>query len=116
MNRGQLGETLAAQYLERQGCTVLMRNFRTRYGELDIVAEQAGYLIFAEVKLRKSTRYGTPGEAVTAAKQRKLILAAEEWMQRYPHDGQPRFDVIEMLWPEGAAAPRIRHIQNAFDT
>ena len=69
MNRGQLGEDLAASYLAAHGYTIVARNFRTRYGEIDIIACKDGFVAFVEVKLRKNARFGLPREAVTHAKQ-----------------------------------------------
>ena len=115
-SRGAWGEDRAAEFLRGRGYVILARNYRCRYGEVDIIASQGGYLAFVEVKLRKSSQYGTPGEAVTCAKQKKLRTTALTWLQEHPTRLQPRFDVIEILAPQGeaTAAPRINHIINAF--
>ena len=116
MTRGELGETLAAGFLAARGYDIAARNFRTRYGELDLIARKDGFLVFVEVKLRAGTRFGEAREAVTAAKQRKLILAAQEWLSLYPDGLQPRFDVIEIYLRPGARVPEnILHLENAFD-
>lgn len=115
MNRGKLGEDLAAAFLEEHGYAILARNFRTRYGEIDVIAEKDGFVAFVEVKLRKNSRYGAPCEAVTAQKQKKILCAAEEWLALHPDGGQPRFDVLEIVLPGRAAPAAIRHLENAFD-
>lgn len=113
--KGAWGEKAARLYLEAHGWHTVTVNFRTRFGEIDIIAENEKYLIFAEVKTRKNTRYGTAREAVTPAKQAKLIAAAEAWLQENPTEKQPRFDVIEVYGEEGAPVPpRINHLENAF--
>ena len=115
MTRGAWGEELAAEYLLSQGYAIVARNFRTRFGELDIIAQKDGFLALVEVKLRKNMRYGAACEAVGAAKQKKLVLAAEEWLGLHPTSFQPRFDVIEVYLPDGLNSPTIHHLKNAFD-
>lgn len=111
---GDGGEALAAAYLVGKGYQILARNFRTRMGELDIVAQEPGNrLIFVEVKTRRGNLYGSGAEAVTAAKQRHLLLAAEVFLsQRKLWDLPMRFDVVEITWR--GDEPSIRHIENAF--
>lgn len=115
MNRGRLGEALAAEYLTAHGYEIAARNFRTRYGEIDIIARKDGFVAFVEVKLRTDTRFGLPREAVTHAKQQKLILAAEAWLAEHPDAGQPRFDVVEIVLAGRGTPSVIRHLENAFD-
>ena len=114
MTRGALGEQLAEEFLTAHGYQITARNFRTRFGEIDRIAEKGGFVVFVEVKLRKGTRFGAACEAVGSAKQKKLILAAEEWMSTHPTGLQPRFDVIEVYLPDGAPST-IHHLENAFD-
>lgn len=91
--KGAWGEKAARLYLEKRGWHTAATNFRTRFGEIDIIAENAQYVIFAEVKTRKNARYGPACEAVTPAKQAKIIVAAQAWLQEHPTEKQPRFDV-----------------------
>lgn len=113
--KGAWGEKTARLYLEQHGWHTVTVNFRTRFGEIDIIAENAQYLIFAEVKTRKNARFGAACEAVTPAKQAKLLAAAEAWLQENLTEKQPRFDVIEVYGEEGAPVPpRINHLENAF--
>ena len=111
---GNYGEQKAAEYLLKQGYGVLRRNFRTRYGEIDIIAEHNGALVFCEVKSRHTARYGTGAEAVDIRKQRKISRAAAEYLQENGlMDCAVRFDVIAILARNGET--HIDHIINAFD-
>lgn len=109
--RGARGERLAADYLRGRGFTIVLLNFRTRMGEIDIIARGGEYLVFAEVKTRKPGG-PRPAEYVGARKQARLILAAQEYLGANPTGLQPRFDVIEVIMRGGAAD--INHIENAF--
>jgi len=110
---GEWGEAQAAALLRRKGFRIVAQNFRTRYGELDIVAEKDGFLVFAEVKTRKNDRFAAAREAVDARKQERLRVTAELWLQGHPTGLQPRFDVIEVYGGPGTE-PRLVHIENAF--
>ncbi|HLV99552.1 MAG TPA: YraN family protein [Ktedonobacterales bacterium] len=80
---GAAGERLAADRLRQAGYLVRMQNYRCRAGEVDIVAEEAGDIVFVEVKTRRGAAYGLPEEAVTLAKQRKLIAAAQTYLEAH---------------------------------
>lgn len=113
---GELGEQYAAAWLESQGWQTLDRNWHCRYGELDIVSrDDAGIIVFVEVKTRRTLRYGTPQEAVTSSKQINLRHAAVQWLSdsdhRTPHNGV-RFDVITVIVRGGK--PFMHHIEGAF--
>ena len=113
--RGKFGEDKAAEYLRNNGYSIIKRNFSCRFGEIDIIAENAGYLVFVEVKLRKNDRYGEAKEFVNYAKQQKIIKTASLFLARYETEKQPRFDVIEIYSPNGDSPPvRINHIEDAF--
>ena len=113
---GRYGEALAAEYLRKKGCRILGMNYRTRLGEIDVIAADRRYVVFAEVKLRKNAAFAEAREFVTFAKRQKLAAAAEEWLQKNPQKLQPRFDVIEIYAPDGVDTkdPDIRHWENAF--
>ncbi len=92
---GQLGEDLACRELRRRGYAILARRYRTRIGELDIVARDGETVVFVEVKARATDRCGAPAEAVTPAKQRKLALMAADYLARRRLGDTPcRFDVV----------------------
>ncbi|AJP48752.1 hypothetical protein PG1C_10505 [Rugosibacter aromaticivorans] len=92
---GTAGETAAADYLERQGLTVLERNFRVRGGELDLICRAGDVIVFVEVRLRNHKGYGGAAASITVTKQHRLILAAQHWLtRRHQHDAPCRFDCV----------------------
>ena len=112
---GHWGEDRAAEYLVRAGFRIEERNYSSRYGEIDIIASDTLFLVFAEVKLRKNDRFAQAGEAVTWTKRKKILLCARQWLVDHPTEKQPRFDVLEIYAPLGSAGPtRIFHLENAF--
>ena len=78
---GAQGESIAAAHLEASGLKITARNFRTRYGEIDLIAEDGDTLVFVEVKTRRGGTFGTPEEAVTARKRQHLAMAAAIYLQ-----------------------------------
>ena len=111
---GQAWEDLAAAHLRRSGYQILERNFRCQPGEIDFIAMDGPVLCFVEVKGRHGLRFGLPEEAVTVEKQRRIFLAAQEYLRRArPAPGQRRFDVVSIL--EGEGRPAIRILRNAFE-
>ena len=109
---GQKYEELAVKYLEHRGYLILERNYRCPYGEIDIIARTGEYLVFVEVKYRKSTAWGSPEEAVDGRKQRRISRAALCFYgtNGYERNVPCRFDVIGVDGKE-----KISHIENAFD-
>ena len=117
---GATGETLAVKHLKQLGYKIIEQNFRVCYGEIDIIAEQDGTLVFIEVKTRTGKRYGLPFDSITANKQNHLSKAALEYMSRNNcHDRAARFDVISVQFDGGEPGKlsdaRIEIIKNAFD-
>jgi putative endonuclease len=111
MNRaGARAEELCAELLRKAGLRVLARNWRCRHGEIDLVAEEGGTLVFAEVRFRSGERFGGAAESVTAAKQARLVAAARLYLMRRPQ-ADCRFDVLLL---DSLEASRIRWIRNAF--
>jgi len=111
---GELGENLACDALRRRGYAVLARRYRTRVGEIDIVAADGDTLVFVEVKARRNTRCGIPAEAVTWWKQRRIITMARHYMAVHRcHDRPVRFDVVSVLAPVGER-PSVEVIRGAF--
>ena len=93
---GDKYERLAAEHLQRAGYRIRERNFRCKFGEVDLIAEKDGYLVFVEVKYRSTARYGMPSEAVDARKQKRIRQAAQLYLQRTGQADRPlRFDVAE---------------------
>ena len=113
---GAFGERKAANYLRLHGYRIVDTNCRYRQGEIDIIAQKRGYIVFVEVKLRKNNAFGEAREFVTYAKQQRVIMAAQLWLQSHETELQPRFDVIEIYAPEGLETknPEIRQLEDAF--
>lgn len=113
---GAWGEEKAARFLESRGYRILERNFHSRYGEIDIIAENGEFLVFAEVRLRKTSHYGSPEASVDIRKQEKLRRTAEFYLQTHDTEKQPRFDVIALRAKDGMDTRPlpVHHIINAF--
>ena len=112
---GRWGEEQAASYLKKRGYTILGMNFTCRMGEIDIIARKHGYIVFAEVKLRKNADFAQAREFVTYSKQQRVKTAAQLWLSQNDTALQPRFDVVEIYAPEGVDGRiSIELIENAF--
>jgi putative endonuclease len=112
---GKTGEDLACDELRRRGYAILDRRYRTRSGELDIVARDGGVLVFVEVKTRASSRYGAPSDALTPAKCRQVAaMAADYLVRRRPRAHGCRFDVVAVTFDD-TGRPAIEVIPNAFE-
>ena len=113
--RGFLGENLAVSELTRRGYAILDRRYRTRRGEIDIVADDGGTIVFVEVKARATGDFGGGAEAVTPFKQRRLVSMAIDYLARRGLTDRPcRFDVIAIDDVDGPC-PLIRVYCSAFD-
>jgi putative endonuclease len=116
---GKWGEDLAAGYLSERGYTILGRNIRTAYGELDLVAhqevEEGPVVVFVEVKTRRSKKFGYPEDAITARKREHLLSSAQAYLQEHPElDKDWRVDVIAIQKFSPDHPPMIRHFENAL--
>ena len=106
---GRVGEEKAAEFLRKKGFKIIKTNYKTHAGEIDIIAEDNGTLVFVEVKTRSGDAYGLPCEAVDLKKQEKYFKVATEYLQREKKLDSPcRFDVVEIEKGE------INHIFDAF--
>lgn len=114
---GAWGEALAAEYLHKKHHKILASGYRCRFGEIDLIACDKKYLLFVEVKLRKSAAFAEAREFVDLKKQYRLRTTAQMYLSQNPTQLQPRFDVIEIYAPEGTATrrPIINHLENAFE-
>ena len=111
---GKLGEDLACAELERLGYAILDRRYRTKFGEIDIVASDAGTTVFVEVKTRVGEQFGGGAEAITTWKQRRLTQMAVDYLARHRlHDRPCRFDVVAIDMDDGRA--RIQVYAHAFE-
>jgi putative endonuclease len=112
---GRKGEELAADHLLEKGFEILVRNYRQKIGEIDIIARDREWLVFVEVKTRKSTSFGQPFEAVTKKKQLQVCRVALDYMSRNKLlDQQARFDVISILINNNGKAD-VEHLDNCFE-
>lgn len=114
---GRWGESLAASYLRKKKYTLLAANYRCRFGEIDLIAENRKYLVFVEVKLRKSADFAQAMEFVDCRKQERIRQTASMFLASHEAlTKQPRFDVIEIYAPDGlkTANPEIKHLEDAF--
>lgn len=114
---GAEGERRVADYLRRKGCIIVKRNYRDRFGEIDIIAENETYLIFVEVKTRSADAPVSGFEAVDSAKRRRLSRTGLAFVRRLRTDLRPRFDVAEVtvsLGQDGRESWHLRYIENAF--
>jgi len=111
---GLYGEQAAARHLVSSGYAIICRRWRTRTGEIDLVARRGDEIVFVEVKTRSGSCYGAPEESVTAAKRRRLRSAAYAFLDAKGWRRKPfRIDVIAVLAPSGAGEPVIRHLPHA---
>ena len=115
--RGAWGEALAAEYLRRNRYKIEAVGYSCKFGEIDLIASDKQYLVFVEVKLRRTADFARAMEYVNRAKQDRIRVTASLYLSQYPTRLQPRFDVIEIYAPEGIATakPEIRHLENAFE-
>ena len=113
---GAWGEDLAARYLRKKRYEIVAAGFRSRYGEIDLIVQNRKFLVFVEVKLRKSADFAKAMEYVDRKKQERIKTTAAVYLSMYPTNLQPRFDVIEIYAPEGMQTirPEINHWEDAF--
>ena len=113
---GFWGEHLAAEYLRKKRYRILATGYRSRFGEIDLIVSNRQYLVFVEVKLRKSDKFAQAREFVDFRKQNRIRTTAALYLEQNPTRLQPRFDVIEIYAPEGLETrkPTIHHLEDAF--
>ena len=113
---GAWGEALAAQYLRKKKLKLVAQGYRCRFGEIDLIVADRKFLVFVEVKLRKSADFAAAREYVDRNKQEKLRATASMYLSQNPTNLQPRFDIIEIYAPDGVSTkkPLIEHMEDAF--
>ena len=113
---GAWGERIAAEYLRKKRYKLLASGYRCRFGEIDLIVCDRKFLVFVEVKLRKSAQFAKALEYVDRRKQDRIRTTAEMYLSQNPTELQPRFDVIEIYAPEGMETPHpeIYHMEDAF--
>ncbi|MDO9347866.1 MAG: YraN family protein [Anaerolineales bacterium] len=111
---GRWGEAVAADYLINKGFRLLTTNARTPYGEIDLICQREGQIVFVEVKTRTSHTFGYPEDSVTPRKQAHMLAAAEHYLQEHELDDDWQFDVIAVEGSPGDQSPRITHFENVL--
>ncbi|WP_075256350.1 YraN family protein [Herbaspirillum camelliae] len=106
---GEVAEQQALTHLRQQGLQLLERNYRCQGGEIDLIMREGDTVVFVEVRARASTSYGGAAASVTPAKQRRLILAAQRWLQMQASTPPCRFDVIAL------DGPQLQWLRNAIE-
>lgn len=115
IEKGKRGEQLAAEYLSKAGYNVILTNYHTKFGEIDIISRNDKYIVFVEVKTYRKGSMLRPAESVNIYKQKKIIKTACKYILDNKIKIQPRFDVLEILVNnEDFSAVEINHIKNAF--
>lgn len=113
---GRSGERLAATWLEARDYRIVARNWRCQYGELDLIAQQHGEVVFVEVKTRRGERMGAPEEAITPMKRRRLIASALTYLAEHGLDDAPyRIDVIAVDLAPGGKLLAVRHLPRCIE-
>ena len=113
---GAWGEALAARYLLKKRYKIVATNYRSRFGEIDLIAANRKFIVFVEVKMRKSSCFAEAREFVDRRKQERIKTTAAIYLAEFSTELQPRFDVIEIYAPAGTAteSPEIYHMEDAF--
>lgn len=109
--RGEQGEALAADFLQRQGLVITTRNYHCRFGEIDLIARDGGTVVFVEVRSRANDTYGGAAASITAAKQAKLLKAARHYLATLRSAPPCRFDAVLLT----GDPPRIEWLRNAIE-
>lgn len=111
---GRKGEEFAAEYYRKKGYEITEMNYHSRYGEIDVIAENDTEIIFCEVKTRSSKTKTSPSDAVDFKKQQKLTLTAFRYLEETENEKTPRFDVFE-VWQNEGRIYKFNNIENAFE-
>ena len=113
---GKIGESLAAEHLKVQGYEIRAQNYRTRFGEIDLIVQKGRQIVFVEVKTRRSLKFGLPQAAVTPTKQKQISKIALDYLQTHNLlDAPCRFDVIAIFLSSKSELIKLHQIENAFE-
>lgn len=111
---GKTGEDYIANLLQKHGFQIVSRNYHSRFGEIDIIAEDDSFLAFVEVKTRAENSLGHPLEFITPAKQRKILKTATVYLAQFPTQLQPRFDAAAVRTDRRGTVVSAEYLENAF--
>ena len=114
--KGESGEKYTCEYLKQKGYSIIQTNYHSRYGEIDIIAENEDYIAFVEVKSRSSFEFSRATEIVNRAKRIKIIKTAYVYISQQNLSKQPRFDVSEVLISKEGEVKKLVYYENSFDT
>jgi putative endonuclease len=109
---GKAGELAAVDYLKRNGYTIRAQNWKTKFGEIDVIAENNDWLVIAEVKSRSNLTFGKPEDSVDFRKQRTLVNMADYYIRQFKIDKETRFDILSVLIDVDNTT--VTHLTNAF--
>ena len=112
LEKARRGENIARSYLQSRGYDIIEQNYRTRYGEIDLIAGHRGILVFIEVRSRQSEQFGSPEATINRNKINKLIRNARSYMSRKRYDRSYRIDAVCIVLGEGKEPERINHYKN----
>ena len=114
---GAWGEAQAAAYLQKKRYVLIAAGYRSKFGEIDLIVKNKDYIVFVEVKLRKTAKFALAREYVDRRKQDRIRMTASIYLEEHPTSLQPRFDVIEIYAPLGhkTHSPEIIHLEDAFE-
>ncbi|MFH1678483.1 MAG: YraN family protein [Candidatus Omnitrophota bacterium] len=112
LETGRRGESLAAEFLQNKGYRIIERNYRTRYAEIDLVAEYKDIIVFVEVRTKKNERFGSPEETINRAKVQKLIKNAKDYMAIKKYDKAYRIDAVCIVLDKSQSPKRLDHYEN----
>lgn len=112
---GEKGEMLASRHFRDKNYRIITANYRSRFGEIDLIASDGQYIVFAEVKSRCEDAIASPAEFVTDRKIMRIRATAKQYMAQHDCALQPRFDVIEVEFYANGELKSLNHIENAFD-
>ncbi|HMQ48715.1 MAG TPA: YraN family protein [Saprospiraceae bacterium] len=110
---GKWGEKLAEEYLEQKGYRVLANNWKYQRAEIDLIAKKEDVLVFVEVKTRSNSTFGAPEEFLSPAQEVRIISAASDYMEKHPHEGEIRFDIIAIKY-NSEYDFHLHHYEDAF--
>ena len=113
---GRLGELETARYLRKHGYEVVSASFRSRYGEIDLIAHNGKYICFVEVKARSEGQLFRPADSVTASKRSKIISTANIYLSQNETKLQPRFDISEVFVSDSGQVIKINYLENAYSS
>jgi putative endonuclease len=109
LRKGEAAEAMAGQWLKKQGLTLIEKNYRCKFGEIDLIMQEKAILVFVEVRYRSNRQFGSAIDSITPAKQQKLLRTAEHYLQRLSQTPECRFDIIGI-----DTQRQIDWVRNAF--